>query len=73
MKLLSPFGGSAVVVNAINAAATSWPVWLELVNKGNYCLAEPEKIYAVYLPHGGDVTIKVQPNHYRAQWFSALS
>src|SRR5262249_27983198 len=24
----------------------------ELVNGGNYCLAKPEEIYAVYLPHG---------------------
>jgi hypothetical protein len=45
----------------------------ELVNKGNYCLADPGRIYAVYLPHGGDVTIHLQPNHYQAYWFSALT
>lgn len=45
----------------------------ELVNNGNYCLAEPGRTYAVYLPHSGDVTIKVQPKHYRAYWFSALT
>lgn len=45
----------------------------ELVNNGNYCLAEPGRIYAVYLPRGGDVTIMLQPNRYRAYWFSALT
>ena len=25
----------------------------ELVNNGNYCLADPGKTYAIYLPHGG--------------------
>jgi len=45
----------------------------ELVNNENYCLAEPGKIYAVYLPHGGNVTIHLQPGRYRAHWFSALT
>ena len=45
----------------------------ELVNDGNYCLAEPGKIYAVYLPHGGNFTIQLQPNHYKAQWFAAMT
>jgi hypothetical protein len=45
----------------------------ELVNNRNYCLAEPGKIYAVYLPHGGEVAIQLQPGHYQAYWFSALS
>ena len=45
----------------------------ELVNNGNYCLADPGKIYAVYMPHGGDVTMQLQPNHYEAYWFSALT
>jgi hypothetical protein len=43
------------------------------VNNGNYCLAEPGKIYAVYLPHGGEVTIQLQPSDYQTYWFSALS
>ncbi len=43
----------------------------ELVNNGAYCLAEPGEIYAVYLPQGGDVTIKVDPGNYEASWFSA--
>ena len=45
----------------------------ELVDNGNYCLAEPGKIYAIYLPQGGKVTIHLQPGRYRAHWFSALS
>ena len=30
----------------------------ELVNNGNYCLAKPGEIYAVYLPHAGNVTVR---------------
>lgn len=41
----------------------------ELVNQGNYCLAEPGKIYAVYLPHGGRVTIHLQAGQYNGTWF----
>ena len=42
----------------------------ELVNKGNYCLAKPGEIYAVYLPHGGRVTIRLQGGSYRGAWFN---
>jgi Protein of unknown function (DUF4038)/Domain of unknown function (DUF5060) len=45
----------------------------ELVNYGNYCLALPGSIYAVYLPHAGKVTIKLEPGTYRGEWFSAAS
>jgi hypothetical protein len=45
----------------------------ELVNGGNYCLAEPGKTYAVYLPHGGSATIQLQAGRYRASWFSAMT
>jgi hypothetical protein len=45
----------------------------ELVNNGAYCLAAPGKIYAVYLPKGGKVTLKLEPGTYEALWFSALS
>jgi hypothetical protein len=45
----------------------------ELVDKGAFCLAEPAKVYAVYLPHGGKVTVKLDPGRYRAQWFQARS
>lgn len=45
----------------------------ELVNGGNYCLADPGKTYAVYLPHGGSVTVQLQRGHYRASWFNAMT
>jgi len=45
----------------------------ELVNNGNYCLADPGKLYAIYLPNGGDVTIQLQNGHYTAYWFSAMT
>ena len=57
---------------------TSWEWWKanphdDLVNSGNYCLADPGKTYAVYLPHGGSATIHLAPGHYRATWFSATT
>jgi hypothetical protein len=45
----------------------------ELVNNGNYCVADPGHAYAVYLPHGGNVTVQLGPGRYKAYWFSALS
>jgi hypothetical protein len=45
----------------------------ELVDNGNYCLAKAGEIYAVYLPHAGKVTIRIEPGHYEAYWFSAVS
>lgn len=45
----------------------------ELVDNGNYCLAEPGRVYAVYLPHGGKVTIRLEPGSYDAEWFNASS
>lgn len=45
----------------------------ELVNNGNDCLDDPGKVYAVYLPHGGDVTVQLQPGQYRTHWFSAMT
>ena len=45
----------------------------ELVDNGNYCLADPGRIYAVYLPHAGKVRIQLQPGHYQGYWFSALT
>jgi hypothetical protein len=41
----------------------------ELVSKGAYCLANPGEIYAVYLPRGGKVTIKLKRGTYQAEWF----
>ncbi len=45
----------------------------ELVDKGDYCLANPGKTYAVYLPHAGHVTVQLGQGHYRAYWFSATT
>ncbi|MGO9274137.1 MAG: DUF4038 domain-containing protein [Terriglobia bacterium] len=45
----------------------------ELVDNGNYCLAQPGKIYAVYLPGAGKVTVKLESGHYAASWFGALT
>ena len=45
----------------------------ELVDNGNYCLAEPGEIYAIYLPHSGRVTIQLQPGQYTACWFGAMT
>jgi hypothetical protein len=45
----------------------------ELVDNGAYCLAKPHDIYAVYLPKGGKVTVKLEPGTYNAEWFSALT
>ena len=46
---------------------------MSLVNNGNYCLADPGKTYAIYLPKGGEVTVQLAPGHYRAFWFSAVT
>jgi hypothetical protein len=45
----------------------------ELVDDGAYCLAKPGEIYAVYLPKGGKVTLKLDAGSYEPKWFSALS
>ncbi len=45
----------------------------ELVNQGNYCLADPGNLYAIYLPHGGKLTVKLEPGTYRGEWFNASS
>jgi len=45
----------------------------ELVSGGAYCLAKPGEIYAVYLPNGGDVSVKLEPGQYQATWFSAFT
>jgi hypothetical protein len=42
----------------------------ELVNHGAFCLAEPAKLYAVYMPRGGDVTVTLEPGRYEARWFN---
>ena len=42
----------------------------DLVDGGNFCLAEPGKVYAVYLPRGGNVTVKLGAGKYQAHWFN---
>jgi hypothetical protein len=41
----------------------------ELVNRGNYCLSKPGKIYAVYLPQGGTATVRISDGAYRCVRF----
>ena len=43
------------------------------MDNGNYCLADPGKTYAVYLPHAGKVTVELGAGHYRAYGFSATT
>jgi len=45
----------------------------DLVDNGSYCLAEPGRAYAVYLPHGGKVSVRLEPGDYQAQWFNPTS
>ncbi len=45
----------------------------ELVNHGDECLAEPGKLYVIYLPRGGKVTVKLEPGSYSAEWFNAAT
>jgi len=45
----------------------------ELVSGGNYCLARSGEIYAVYLPHGGHVTVRLEPGEYDGTWFNATT
>jgi hypothetical protein len=45
----------------------------ELVNNGNYCLAKPGELYAIYLPHGGNVTVELQFGRYEGVWWDAHS
>jgi hypothetical protein len=45
----------------------------ELVDNGAFCLAEPGRLYAVYLPRGGKVTVKLERGNYRTQWFNPRS
>jgi hypothetical protein len=43
----------------------------ELVNNGNYCLAKPGELYAIYLPRGGSVTAQLDPGKYAGVWWDA--
>jgi hypothetical protein len=41
----------------------------ELVNNGAFCEGESGRLYAVYLPHGGAISLKLEPGRYEAGWF----
>jgi hypothetical protein len=45
----------------------------ELVTKGAFCLAEPGKVYAVYLPKGGVVTVNLGTGRFQPAWFNPRS
>jgi hypothetical protein len=54
---------------------TAFPWWTtephdELVDGGAFCLADPGRLYAVYLPMGHKVTVKLLPGAYAARWFN---
>jgi hypothetical protein len=42
----------------------------ELVDNDAFCLAEPGRLYVIYLAHGGNVTARLRPGDYIAQWFN---
>jgi hypothetical protein len=45
----------------------------ELVDQGNYCLADPGRLFAVYLPRGGKVAVRLGGGRYHALWFNPRS
>ncbi len=45
----------------------------ELVSGGNYCLARPGELYAVYAPHGGAVTVSLHAGQYRVDLLNATT
>ena len=42
----------------------------ELVNNGAFCLAEAGRLYIIYLPKGGNVTVRAKPVKYEVKWFN---
>jgi hypothetical protein len=45
----------------------------DLVDGGNWCLAEAGRTYAVYLPRAGKVTVRLAPGRYNAEWFNPMT
>ena len=39
-------------------------------NPDDYCLAAPGSVYALYLPRGGSVDLRLEASEYSVQWFS---
>jgi hypothetical protein len=42
----------------------------ELVDGGAYCLADAGRVYALYLPMGRSVHVKLLPGNYEGRWFN---
>jgi Protein of unknown function (DUF4038)/Domain of unknown function (DUF5060)/Putative collagen-binding domain of a collagenase len=42
----------------------------DLVNGGAWCLADPGRVYAVYLPMGRTVHVRLLPGKYEARWLN---
>jgi len=43
----------------------------ELISgKGDYCLAKPGEVYAVYLPDGGSTLLELPQGEYTVQWYN---
>jgi hypothetical protein len=40
------------------------------VSDGAFCLAQPGRVYAVYLPKGGKTVVQLEPGRYEARWFN---
>ncbi|MEO8659329.1 MAG: DUF4038 domain-containing protein [Bryobacteraceae bacterium] len=67
-------GGYAHMVDFL----TSFEWWKtephdELVDAGNWCLAEPGRTYAVYIPNAGKANIHLAPGRYDASWFHPIT
>lgn len=41
----------------------------ELVSEGAMCLAEPGRVYAVYLPDGGTTELTLKEGRYKVRWY----
>jgi hypothetical protein len=45
----------------------------DLVDNGSFCLAELGRFYVIYLPHGGNVTARLETGRYEVMWFNPRS
>lgn len=45
----------------------------ELVSSGNYCLAKPGELYAVYAPRGGEVAVSLRAGLYQIDIWNAVT
>lgn len=44
-----------------------------LVGAGVFCLANPGQLYAIYVPHATQATVRLQPGRYIARWFNPIT